>query len=382
LIASGIDYFTLPDHFRRSDGIDPKLSVTQGNKGQTKARQLLDAGLMTAKRVLFLGWWRFSGIFIPSHWLFLAYDDLTLTDGGGNQALRITGIKAVCTLFGIGYSHKPISRIDNHGVSALLGDRVEPARLTAWNKLVAFESAQHIPASAEIVPVDTLRLSHLFHWRHLSATLRQPFILSIANPFPVSDFFPNAYAHINSDHRPSHSRSCSPLRIALHVRRGDLMWTHSERLLPVQYYLNVALRIVNILESLNIEYTCELYSEELTSSLILQPGDHGISPDSKTPVVLNPESNDLQLLEPIPHLVKYINYDPVDSIKRMATADILITSKSAFSYLAAINNYDGIIVYHHFWHPPLQNWIWCDQEVLFSEKHFRRRLSKRLPSTH
>ena len=335
--------------------------------------------LIALKRSLYLLCWRLTGILYPGHWLFLTYDDSRLTDGGGNQALRITAIKALSTLFDIGYSHTPISRIDNHGIAALVGDPIEPERLAAWNSLAAFRSTNAVLSSAEIVPVKNLKLADLFLYRRLSATRKKIVILSIANPFPVSDFFPNCYTLVRQNAEQSRSRA--QLRVALHVRRGDLMWTHSERLLPINYYLEVALRIAKILESLNIQYVCELYSEELTNSLTLQPGDHGFSTDSERAVVLNSASSDLKVLDAIPYLKKFINHDPIDSIQRMACSDIFVTSRSAFSYLAAIKNSHGIVICHSFWHPPLPGWIQSDQQNLFSESLFRRRLRKRLLQT-
>jgi hypothetical protein len=299
-------------------------------------------------------------------------------DGGGNQALRITAIKAISSYLDIGYSHTPISRIDYNGISSLEGDHVEPARLAAWNGLVPFQSANRINSSAKIIRVRTLQFYHLLRLRRLSAALRKPLIVSITEPFPVSDFFPKAYALVSSNTNKVRSRggSRSPICVALHVRRGDLMWTHSERLLPIKYYLDVVLRIITILDSLNVPYVCELYSEQLTSSLTLQPGDHGISLDSEGAVVLDPGSSDLHGLDVIPNLEKFINHDPTDSVRRMASADVLVTSRSAFSYLAAINNRDGIVMYYPFWHPSLPGWIRCDQETLFSESLFRCRLRR------
>lgn len=331
------------------------------------------------RRLIYLLCWKLSGIVFPSRWLFLSYDALKLTDGGGNQALRITAIKAVSSLFGIGYIHTPISHIDNHGVAALVGVPIEPTRLAAWNSLAEFRSTTATLPSAEVVPVDHLRLGHLFLYRRLSATRKKAIVLSITNPFPVSDYFPTAYTLVRSS--AALSRTHSPFRVALHVRRGDLMWTHSERLLPASYYLDVALRIAKILQSFNVQYVCELYSEELASPLTLQPGDHGISTDSETVIVMDSASSDLKALDAIPCLQKYINYDPVDSIRRMASADVLVTSRSAFSYLAAINNSYGIVIYHPFWHPPLPGWIEGTQHNLFSESLLLRRLRKQLLKT-
>lgn len=60
----------------------------------------------------------------------------------------------------------------------------------------------------------------------------------------------------------------------------------------------------------------------------------------------------------------YINYDVILHIDEELTStftglvasDILVTSKSSFSYIAAFLT-DGEVYYLPFWHPPKKNWI-------------------------
>jgi hypothetical protein len=54
--------------------------------------------------------------------------------------------------------------------------------------------------------------------------------------------------------------------------------------------------------------------------------------------------------------VLHINSDVFLSFTEMVGADILFTSFSSFSYIAAFLN-EGTIYYHPFWHPPKNNWI-------------------------
>lgn len=54
--------------------------------------------------------------------------------------------------------------------------------------------------------------------------------------------------------------------------------------------------------------------------------------------------------------VLHINSDVFLSFTEMVGADVLFTSFSSFSYIAAFLN-EGIIYYHPFWHPPKNNWI-------------------------
>jgi hypothetical protein len=54
----------------------------------------------------------------------------------------------------------------------------------------------------------------------------------------------------------------------------------------------------------------------------------------------------------------HLNENVFDTFTGLVAADILVTSKSSFSYAAAILS-DGLIYYQPFWHPPGENWIVC-----------------------
>ena len=54
--------------------------------------------------------------------------------------------------------------------------------------------------------------------------------------------------------------------------------------------------------------------------------------------------------------VLHIDEDLASSFVAMVASDILVTSFSSLSYIAAFLN-DGIVYYHPFWHPPRQKWI-------------------------
>jgi hypothetical protein len=54
----------------------------------------------------------------------------------------------------------------------------------------------------------------------------------------------------------------------------------------------------------------------------------------------------------------HLNENLFDSFTGMVAADVLVTSKSSLSYVAAILS-EGEIYYTPFWHPPKENWIVC-----------------------
>ena len=52
----------------------------------------------------------------------------------------------------------------------------------------------------------------------------------------------------------------------------------------------------------------------------------------------------------------YLNYDICESFIGMVSSEILVTSPSSLSYVAALIS-DGEIYYKRFWHNPRKNWI-------------------------
>ena len=57
----------------------------------------------------------------------------------------------------------------------------------------------------------------------------------------------------------------------------------------------------------------------------------------------------------------YLNHDLVESFMGMVSADILVTSPSSLSYVAALIS-DGEVYYKPFWHNPRKNWLICEQK--------------------
>jgi len=54
--------------------------------------------------------------------------------------------------------------------------------------------------------------------------------------------------------------------------------------------------------------------------------------------------------------VFHLDESTFETFNKMVYADILITSPSSFSYVAALLT-DGIVIYKPFWHPPRKQWL-------------------------
>jgi len=138
--------------------------------------------------------------------------------------------------------------------------------------------------------------------------------------------------------------------IAIHVRRGDIVaWqkkrSNNENLRwqDNDYFVNT---LVNALTSLikNKPYKIYLFSQG--------------------------EIEDFKEFERFENLNYCLDMNAQDSFLHMVYADILITSKSSFSYKPALLNKGTIISPQKFWHgyPSIERWILTDEEGNFIKK--------------
>jgi hypothetical protein len=157
----------------------------------------------------------------------------------------------------------------------------------------------------------------------------------------------------------------------LHVRRGEQLALASSRLLPNSYFITAALSIANILDAIGISYQIELHTEIPSKDFMVYPDHHGINRRIAEPVRIGPSLNAIEELDLLPHLVKRINASAIDCLTEIATSDIIVMSRSSFSYVAAVlSRNDTIVIYHPFWHAPLSPWIHAKQDGTFIQEYF------------
>ena len=183
-------------------------------------------------------------------------------------------------------------------------------------------------------------------------------LLKLTLPYGIADRFPDCY-DVCKEISPFASvpRHGHPLRVAIHVRQGELLVVESQRMLAHAYFVSVAQRVAGVLEALEIDYQMELHTELPTREFAVTPGHVGIQGLISAPVVLRPVMSSLDEFNVLPGLKLFINERAIDCIGKLATADILVMSRSSFSYLGAILNRNGIVLYHPFWHGAPSSWI-------------------------
>jgi hypothetical protein len=293
--------------------------------------------------------------------LVLTYDDARLTDGAGAQLQRIYAIYSVSRLLGVPYLHSPLARVDYQGLSTLADDAMSTTFHEELNALLRIDSDPVPPGELYSIRLPDLSLKLLellVGGFDKNETGGRPLLLRLATPYGIADRFPDCYRVCKSiSPFAAAPRDGRPLRIALHVRRGDLLAIESHRMLPNAYYVAVARSLTHLLDALAIDYRIELHTELPVAPFTVQPTHRHVSGRVNAPLEIRPEMSRLEDFDELPHLVRCINDTAAECLRKLATADILVMSRSSLSYLGGILNKTGAVLYHPFWHAPLSSWI-------------------------
>ena len=312
--------------------------------------------------------------------LVLTYDN-TRTDGVGAQLHRIYGIYAISRLLGASYLHSPLAGVGYQGLAALEEDASDPGFHHEFNELFEIKSDAPLAEDFHTVFLPSISIAvfqQLAAMFHTHRTGGRPTLVRIVMPFGVADRYPDCYEvckEISPFPPVAPVREGRTVRVAVHVRRGELFVVDSDRMLPNGYYIAVAQRIARALEAEGCTYQIELYTEVPSSEFVVEPERHGISSRITAPVVLGPEMCRLEEFSVLPNLVHRVNGRAIECIHGMATADILVMSRSSLSYLGAILNRAGIVLYHPFWHRAPSSWMTVGPDGQFDEARFRQAVS-------
>ncbi len=305
----------------------------------------------------------------------LTYANDQCTDGAGAQLQRVYGIYAISRFLRVPYVHSPLKRIDYQGLAALESNSSSEELESRYNRI--FEIPSDIEMPEERVVCD-LRDPHEDSLRQLridAETTGKLVLARIVFPYGITDRHPEIYRYV-LDLSPFERRRSEVFRLAIHVRRGEQMALASDRMLPNSYYIYCALRFADVLQRLDIPFVCELYTEVPTKPFVVTPQHHGINSRIPGDVTVDPKVNRIEDFDIIPKLAKFINGDPIEALERMATADALVMSRSSYTYVAAILNDGGIVLYHPFWHSRLKDWVTTDANGVFSEADVMTRLER------
>lgn len=240
-------------------------------------------------------------------------------DGGGAQIHARMSVIAFCKAMDLHYVHTPIRCVER------APDKEDAARWEALFRLGLGE-----------LSIDNIAKPSLPLHAFLAAPQRwqQPALIHTPHLHPFTDAQPDIYGKISDELRRKYAgklpvRTPSCLSIALHIRRGDVtLQAH-----PLRFTSNSKIRaaigsVIRTIERSGYAYHLSIYSEGVEQDFC------GIL---DCPFEL------------------HLNGDPLDALQSVISSDILVMSKSSFSYVAALIS-QGSVIYEPFWHRPMSHW--------------------------
>ena len=280
------------------------------------------------------------------------------TDGAGAQAHTMMSAINFARAFGHTYVHTPFAEIDH-------GDRPMPLWVEAWENLFNLGDGEE-PIEAEHPRAINYSTFHprLFYaiTRAFQKTGSQKARTHdnsnaaeyLFHPFLYySDGNPDSYMAVIPELRKKYYRNKSPVKndlftVAVHMRRGDVGPNHGKRFTPTEAVAATIRQVKSILDGHQAHYRIALYSQG-------EPNDFSALQQSGAEL--------------------FLDADAIWSMQQLIEADILIMSKSSFSYVAALIS-DGIKLYEPFWHSPLSPWITRTTAGKFNSSIFAQQLQQ------
>tara|TARA_R110000824_G_scaffold366730_1_gene555457 strand:- start:58286 stop:59242 length:957 start_codon:yes stop_codon:yes gene_type:complete len=272
------------------------------------------------------------------------------TDGAGAQANACISAMAFANAMGLNYLHTPFQRIE-HAV----GDPAEWTR--KWERFFGLGDGEtHVGPDHEAVPLKKY-LDSAKHWRASGKTVEAQHYLGICNRH--SDFYDailprlrekyaaNDKSHIGLD------RGEEPLVAAVHIRRGDVSKadpTTADRFTDDKRILDTVKSLQGLAASLGAGLRVNVYSEG-------KPQDFAAFSDLGC------------------HL--HIGKDAFETVHNLVASDVLVTAKSAFSFVAGLLS-DGVKLYEPFNTIAPQDWLLLDGLGGFDEGAVKTRVAARL----
>lgn len=269
-------------------------------------------------------------------------------DGFGAQYQRILGIYSICRELNIPYYHTPLSDIEYQGLTALMNNKNSNHFTNSINERIYIESdVTNVDGFFEM-KVDTMNISQLLHLKENITNNNKNVVLYLKLPYQITDKFSNMYLNVKNLYKTLIPKN-NLFTIGIHVRRGELFVVDSDRMLPNDHYINITQRIIDSLNSLEIPFQIELYTE-VPDKVYDITGKHvGINNRIHNSVVIDPVNNNINEFDILPNVTKYINEDILLTFDRMINCDILVSSKSSLSACASYLK-NGVTIYEPFWH--------------------------------
>ena len=283
------------------------------------------------------------------------------TDGFGSSLQRLISVYCICKKFNFKYLHTFFKDISYQGIKALEKNENDKDFVKKVNKKFYKKSDIDISKIKYKILNKRITVKEMKEYERMGLNI----VILVDSPYYITDWVSNIYSFGKDFYKPTLDKN-KEFTIGIHVRRGELYCVDSDRMMPNEYFIETAYKIIKILDKYNLNFKIELYTEVPDKEIIVT-GDHpGILNRISEKVILKPEDNKIEEFDILPNLNKYINEDVLLTFDRMINSDILIMSKSSLSFSAVILK-DGIAIYKppsekDFWHNVPNNTLHPDKD--------------------
>lgn len=291
-------------------------------------------------------------------------------DGFGAQFERILGIYAICLELGINYYHSPLTSIGNQGILALQKRSLTSGFVQECNNKIFLASTVDISTFEELESRDQMCGEYLTY-ESLQALKDEcdkkafNLLYRIHSPYTFTHINPRIFRHTIGKHLYHVTIPRNKIfTIGIHFRRGDLAFNrlHKHRILPINFYLDVAKKVSLLCQNHDLPFQIELYGESATESFIVSGNIDGVVNLGKRQHKVVPIDEELEMFNVLPNLRKFINESAFETFDRMVNCDILVTSLSSFSTCACYLKTGIAIHYGNYPHVLPRDLVYTDSD--------------------
>jgi hypothetical protein len=294
--------------------------------------------------------------------------DQNASDGLGSQLQRIYGLYALSRALDIKYVHTPLGQVDYQGLMPLLAGRTDPDFAARCNSFFALPSDDFDLDGCERLLVGSSNEKQIEQYRRYAAASGRPVLLRAHEAYDYTDLHPEAYLAVRAVSPYRDFRREGPIRICIHVRRGDRVLSRDPRLLSNAYYVRACEAVLNALHKPRVSFVVRLHTEAPSRPCTVHPGLSGMFVDISEPSKLDSAAHSLEEFNALPNLTMVLNVEPKEALDDFATADVLILSCSCLGYVGGLLNPHGLVIAAPDLPPPrnfhaaLPDWLVADEQ--------------------
>lgn len=301
--------------------------------------------------------------------LTLVYDHKKMPDGLGAQFQRILSLKALsdsieCRFESFSFENYDEAVFNNFEFEQKLHE------IKKWTELINVSSSNRRPFSITI-KTNPNKLFYLYIYRLIAKITFVRIRLVIAFPAILLDKNPWIYESFGKylEQSTSIKNPSTKLQITVHIRRGEVLLSQfRDRYSPFEYYEQLLELLINELSIFGIQYSLTVLSEKISNPILESNNPKVVKSleiNPSNPYLKELENGKFQLLDEVFDAEKYPNLaqgqflrnnDAFSDFRLMCNSDILLTSKSSFSFTAGLLNARALKIYEKFWHTPSGHW--------------------------